>query len=272
MSKAIVVIPVYREDLSALERISLIQCCKVLQQHSFCLVCPVDLNIDKHIEIFKTYKVDYRIERFQVHFFAGLDGYNRLMLNDDFYRSFIDNEYILIYQLDAFVFKDELTYWCEKGYDYIGAPWFEGFNLATSKSKMLDVSGNGGFSLRRVKSFINLLGSECVKNKYIPEYLSSGQYEDMFFSKRAVEINENFKVSEPKVAMYFSFECLPNKLYKMTNKNLPFGCHAWEKYDPVFWSKFININASTLMKLYLKSRRVQLESKLKLAINRLKSI
>jgi len=41
--------------------------------------------------------------------------------------------------------------------------------------------------------------------------------------------------------MYFSFECLPGKMYGMTNKKLPFGCHAWEKYDLKFWSSFINV-------------------------------
>ena len=30
---------------------------------------------------------------------------------------------MLIYQLDAYVFKDELLNWANKGYDYIGAPW-----------------------------------------------------------------------------------------------------------------------------------------------------
>ncbi|MFR6542216.1 MAG: DUF5672 family protein [Butyricimonas virosa] len=25
--------------------------------------------------------------------------------------------------IDAFVFRDELTYWCTLNYDYIGAPW-----------------------------------------------------------------------------------------------------------------------------------------------------
>ena len=79
------------------------------------------------------------------------------MLSSEFYRRFSKFEYILIYQLDAFVFKDQLNYWCKKGYDYIGAPWFEGFHLTKTGVNIIGV-GNGGFSLRRVKTHIDLTG------------------------------------------------------------------------------------------------------------------
>jgi hypothetical protein len=36
-------------------------------------------------------------------------------LSASFYERFLDTKYILIYQLDAFVFKDELQEWCDKG-------------------------------------------------------------------------------------------------------------------------------------------------------------
>ena len=35
---------------------------------------------------------------------------------------FLEYQYMLIYQLDAFVFEDKLDYFCELGYDYIGIP------------------------------------------------------------------------------------------------------------------------------------------------------
>lgn len=44
------------------------------------------------------------------------------MLEADFYRRFGKYKYMLIYQLDAFVFSDKLLDFCEMGYDYIGAP------------------------------------------------------------------------------------------------------------------------------------------------------
>ena len=52
--------------------------------------------------------------------------YNQMMVERDFYKRFVEYEYILIYQLDAFVFRDELEQFCDYGYDYIGAPWIKG--------------------------------------------------------------------------------------------------------------------------------------------------
>lgn len=43
----------------------------------------------------------------------------------------------------------------------------------------------------------------------------------------------------PKEALEFAFERFPSEMYKITGK-LPFGCHAWEKYEyESFWKKFI---------------------------------
>jgi len=40
-------------------------------------------------------------------------------------------------------------------------------------------------------------------------------------------------------ALGFAFENVPEELYKLNNDQLPFGCHAYEKYSPEFWAKFI---------------------------------
>ena len=53
-------------------------------------------------------------ESFEDEYFKGISGYNRLMMSEVFYRRFIGYEYILIYQLDAYIFKDELKKWCDK--------------------------------------------------------------------------------------------------------------------------------------------------------------
>jgi hypothetical protein len=52
----------------------------------------------------------------------------------------------------------ELKFWTkfelEKGYDYIGAPWFEGFDKGSPDDDILAIAGNGGFSLRNIDGFI----------------------------------------------------------------------------------------------------------------------
>lgn len=52
-------------------------------------------------------------------------------------------------------------------------------------------------------------------------------------------IRNDFNIAPVEIALKFSFETTPKQLYKRNNEQLPFGCHAWEKYDPEFWKPFI---------------------------------
>lgn len=36
---------------------------------------------------------------------------------------------------------------------------------------------------------------------------------------------------------YFSFEVNPGFLFEQKAFKFPFGCHAWEKYEPEFWKQ-----------------------------------
>lgn len=178
---------------------------------------------------------------------------------------------MLIYQLDAWVFRDELEQWCKKGYDYVGAPWFEGYHKPESE-KIIGV-GNGGFSLRKIKSFLKVLNrldnlpvyrnfwyksrlqsiirfEPLISRLYhLTDFsrayeLSRSGYqgiEDIYWSKVIPAIFNDFKVAEVRDAIKFSFECKPSYLFAKNDGKLPFGCHAWEKYEPEFWKDHINI-------------------------------
>jgi len=241
--KPIIVIPIYKEAPTEAEKASLIQCCKVLNRHDFALVCPTDLNAGEYEKLFKGFGVRYRVERFDGKYFQSTKTYNLLMLDADFYKRFVAYDFMLIYQLDAYVFRDELGYWCEQGYDFIGAPWNR-FDLLRNKLHVLKAGVNGGFSLRKIASFIKVLeaaeaggAAKEIKDAFI----RSGKNEDGFFSWCAVEIDPSFKVAPLSVAALFSFERKPEKLFRMTGGKLPFGCHAWARYNPRFWKRFINM-------------------------------
>jgi hypothetical protein len=64
-------------------------------------------------------------------------------------------------------------------------------------------------------------------------------YEDIFWGTVAPAKFPWFKVADAETAMKFSFETNPQKLFELNGCVLPFGCHAWEKYDPNFWAKYI---------------------------------
>jgi hypothetical protein len=239
--KPIIIIPIYKATLTEPEKASLIQCCKILDKHDISLVCPDSLDVKEYTHILDAYKVNHRVERFDDRFFRSTETYNLLMLDVDLYKRFNHYDFMLVYQLDAYVFRDDLDHWCEQGYDFIGAPWNR-FDLLRNKMHLLEGGVNGGLSLRKINSFIKVLEDVAAlgtAGKIMEDHIKSGRNEDGFYSSRAREIDPSFRVAPFDVAAHFSFERKPRKLYKMIGGNLPFGCHAWMRYDPKFWKEFI---------------------------------
>jgi len=261
--KNVVVIPVYKAQLSHAEYLSLCQCLKILTNHHICLVIPKGLNTEIYQTLFQKYQVPFREESFDSVFFQDINGYNQLMMSKHFYERFIAFEYMLVYQLDAYVFRDELNEWCAKGYDYIGAPFFRKDKLDKKDS------GNGGFSLRKILSFINLFSHnrKLLTFKGLLFYhrhrgplhkswfVLSGLFgrcnslqsliqntiaEDLLYASLKYKREEKWEIPASEEAKFFSFEQFPSELFQLTGHRLPFGCHAWQKYEyDSFWKQFI---------------------------------
>lgn len=187
------------------------------------------------------------------------------MLSSEFYYRFLSCEYILIYQLDSYVFKDSLIEWCSQGFDYVGAPWIkrsvynrfpinifiaiERYINSTllgrpDRQKLFNQVGNGGFSLRKVSSHY-LATVECREK--IEEFSQKRQFhlfnEDVFWS---VEVNNHLKNKfiYPHYirALEFSFDKHPEYCYNLNGKKLPFGCHGWSKREMIgFWKSIIPV-------------------------------
>jgi hypothetical protein len=236
--------------LTAGEKLSLKQCMTVLSGYPVKVVKPRSLDL---AEIKAEYPTIELIS-FENNHFAGIDAYNQLLISIDFYKTFLVYEYILIYQLDAFVFRDELNEWCSKGYDYIGAPSLHQpeFDTLNAESKdtyanalsSMRIVLNGGLSLRRIPAFIRYLK---IFNIFYPSW--KGPFwrgnEDMLFSQEATRLYPMklfLKLPTWQEALRFSFEKSPAATYELTGHQLPFACHAWERYDPGFWAKFIPVN------------------------------
>ena len=260
-----IIIPIYQEKLSKTEEISLAQGIHILGKHPIIIIKPTSLNIS-HLQ--QQYS-QIQFESFEDTYFKSTLSYNRLMLSEEFYSRFLAYEYMLIYQLDAFVFRDELAEWCAKGYDYIGAPWrieidFDSkikellwnvkkklaiwFNLKEElygkygpKEIIIKRSvGNGGFSLRRTKKLFSLIPKN---QKKIEEYLEKvkdhpAYNEDMFWGIELNRYVSQLKIPDWRTALKFGVEHLPQKAYQL-NGGLPFGCHAWDIYETEFWKKEI---------------------------------
>jgi hypothetical protein len=245
-----IVIPVYKTEMTDYERASLTQAIHILGSRDFFFICPNELDSSKYLSFLNnsSTNINFKFLQFQDAYFDSVKGYNKLMLSTSFYQSFTAYQYILIHQLDAWVFKDELDYWVNKKYDYIGAPWIDWFwcsyyaghltfprrTLYKLGYRKFNLVGNGGFSLRKVSSSINNLKLfSRAADKF-------EQNEDFFFSFFINSYNPFFKVAPFKKALQFSFDELPEKLYEANNNQLPMACHAWPKYID-FWKEFINI-------------------------------
>ncbi|MGL5111457.1 MAG: DUF5672 family protein [Flavobacterium sp.] len=248
-----VVIPIYKDFFGHLEEKSFRQCCKVLGNHEIVIIHPEGLNIDYLTEIHKS----CQSKIFFPHYFASIEGYNELLLSSFFYENFLDSEYILIYQLDAFVFKDELEEWCSKGYDYIGSPWLASssfevtnriFQKFTSKKnkirqKIFFKVGNGGFSLRKTASHfaISKQYETFIANVLKEKHKKLYAIEDVFWSLKAPEFDKNFKIPDYKEAVFFGLDRKPKLGFKLTNNKLPFGCHGINKPKVIrFWKPILD--------------------------------
>ena len=261
--RAVVVIPIYKIELTRQEEYSIQRTLEVLSDWTVMFIAPKRLQsmtgkIDDNF--LDTLKYVYFDDRF----FNSVTGYSKLLMSRFFYEMFSHYEFMLLVQTDALVISDQLEYWCSQNYSFIGAPWFAGMDKPSEPLKMSGV-GNGGFSLRKIEDFIKVLSvrmhtpiktSSCsnkgimrflkiLKNNYIyaynfPPFLPKIN-EDIFWGKVIPQVAPNFSVPNVEDAARFSFEVCPEYLYEVTGRELPFGCHAWEKYNKTFWNKKLKI-------------------------------
>jgi hypothetical protein len=239
-----VLVPLYQTVLSLAEQASLVQCMRVLGTYPIILVKPEHLSVASLLNDFPT----LRTRAFPDHYFTGTDSYNKLLTSPDFYRNFTEYDYVLIYQLDAYVFRDELPYWCNQKLDYIGAPTvhqeaFDALPAGAEQEFAHTLSSqrivfNGGLSLRRVQGLIRYLK---IYRRFYPAWQGN---EDMLFSleaTRLIPMKLFIRLPTWQQALRFAFEKSPAASYELTDHTLPFGSHAWERYDPEFWHGFIKL-------------------------------
>jgi len=231
--RALVVVPVYKPEPDALEAISWDRCLNVFTRTPIALVAPEGLDVTSYLPPEDRTR-PVHVVRFDRSFFRSNNTYSRLLLSAGFYQAFASYEFILVHQLDAFVFRDDLADWCSRGWDYVGAPWIDLDWVADAKpgwppETRENVVGNGGFSLRRVAPSLKLLTE-------MPEVAERWNgNEDVFWAFLA-PAHTRLKIPGLEEAVAFSFEVRPELALALNGSNLPFGCHAWSKEPLIhFW-------------------------------------
>lgn len=236
-----VVIPAYQAELTAYEQISLRQCVTLLGRYPLVVVKPQGLDLTAWGAVFPA----LQFESFEDHYFRSVAGYNELLCSEAFYQRFLHREFMLICQLDAFVLRDTLAEWCQKPYDYVGAPQFadvrprraESETLRTRLSRLFQRPLlNGGLSLRRVEACLRLLR---VYHRLHPRWPGN---EDGFFSlhyPRLLPYRPLLRLPDAREALRFAIELEPARSVALNDGELPLGCHAWYTYDLDFWRPIV---------------------------------
>ncbi len=273
-NKVAIVIPIYKAQADMNEEISFKRSLDVFASRQIVLLAPDGLNISYYFEIAQKKNYELTVSYFPPYFFTDVSHYNQLMMSIDFYNRFVDWDYVLIYQLDAYVFYDKLDYWCLQRFDYIGAPWFENYQSYEDGCDLWTV-GNGGFSLRKIPAFIDILKRkipvkswEKLKDDYqistlkglsrmiailqvlfrIAGYKNTinywkkqcGDNEDFFWTVYLDKLGIGLKIPKAMQAVDFAFEQSPSYLFQINGNKLPFGCHAWHRYEyETFWEKYV---------------------------------
>jgi hypothetical protein len=73
------------------------------------------------MSIIKEHKEEADIIYFPEEYFRTRQSMARLFLLEDFYERFSWADFLLIHELNTWIVKDELHYWCKQGYDYVKA-------------------------------------------------------------------------------------------------------------------------------------------------------
>ena len=218
-----IIIPTYKtyDRLSMIEKKYLENNIKVLNDYPIIILCPDNLNTNSYnnLEINSFLKFD-------ASFFKNVNCYNDLMLSTAFYEQLKEYDYMLLVQLDAYVFKNDLEYFLGLGYDYIGNL----HKIPHVKDKM--INGNGGFSLRKIDSFIN--ASKTIKK----DLNGIKDWEDIMYS---YWYKDKMNIAPDEISLKFGWQQNPNKCYEMNGNKLPFGCHKphifgkdFESYQIIF--------------------------------------
>jgi len=249
---AAVIIPIYKESPNELELLSLSRCVAILGHYPIIFFGPRSLNPEMYLRIARrASKRD-----FDDSYFASIGTYSTLLLSAPFYRAFLDFERVLVHQLDAFVFRDVLDDWCSRPYDYVGAPWWN-----ERESSWWGV-GNGGFSLRNVRSSLAVLSSANKEDpdaywsmerlvtasraklalksyrrwkkrlgwrddvqSFLARFVAEGRPEDFFWGLHTVRFQPSFRVAPVEVGLEFAIEGGLLEVGDRYASQPPFGCH-----------------------------------------------
>jgi len=167
-----IVVPVHSEKWTETEGKAVDRCLDKLSQYDFVFVHKRSLDISRILEMNTLNRLKAKSITFipvDDCWLYSVATYNTLMLSQWFYELFTSWDYMLLFQLDAWILGGDLESWLLRGHSYIGAPWAN--PLSSQTFSISHGVGNGGLSLRRVQDMLKILGS--LRYKLVPVFSPS---------------------------------------------------------------------------------------------------
>lgn len=265
-SDCVIVVPTHKPVMAPEEERSFRNTLEVLWRWDVALMLPCHVPRDYYEALREELGLQFRIIAGQPGWLGSIERYNDMALSPEFYRTFQQYRYVLICHLDAWVFRDEIQAWVDRGYDYIGAPWFltRERGYAPLEKLMCPQGGNGGFSLRNVGKMIELTSKRhralnlpmlfngvvfLLRNRrfdYLKIFIRScyqslwdvdafrnryNVYEDALISIFYSWLDRRFRVAPAKEAIFFATEVNSEEIIETgLGFQLPFAIHGYDKY------------------------------------------
>lgn len=278
--KCLIVIPTHKPLPTSEEQKSFINTIQTLSKWPIRVVLPSGISGLEYQRLARDVGIEIDTLNLRPGFMGSIENYNKMALSPDFYKLFIKFENILIVHLDSWIFRDELNYWLEQGYEYVGAPLFlpRGDKTKDVFSLMSPQGGNGGLSLRNVSKHIELTERLKIKlnttlvikgvmflsrNKqfhfvkiFVKSIFSALRSASKFRSKNSVYedamisiyfslLDRTFRVAPPEKAIGFALEVNAEEILEYHSRlSTPFGLHGYDKYiEAEYFKKLINNRA-----------------------------
>lgn len=269
----VVLIPTHLAELSTYEREFFENNLEKLAGFDVEVIIPASLDKTWWVQYQEQFEQDFLIREVPDSYFGGSRQVNRMGLDPDFYRAFQSYEWMLICHLDAWLCGGDLNGWLGSEFDFIGAPLFLPGGEHDFRRLMFPIGANGGLSLRRISSMIEVLedfvpslnlrkalqvGYWLVRNNQLglvrlllqfrAEFSRDWRkalwdfevYEDLAFSAVFPLFGANLSTPRPLQAAKFSLEVNYDTLLKEVLRfNPPFGIHGLDKYGEENFSKFV---------------------------------
>lgn len=216
-TRCVIVLPIYTLFINDFEDASMRQLINICgNKYNIVLLHPSKIEPNSLREI---YNYNFSSVEINNEFFKSQKTYSDMCMKEEFYTLFSEFEYMLIYQLDAWIFVDKIDYFCNMGYDYYGAP-----HIWTGNNAKI---GNGGFSLRKISALITACKTDFSSEILLEDRVLTEKYKGL-------------KVCPLNIAIEFSWQDNPSKALQLNNSKFPMGAHALFRFK-TFWENYLPI-------------------------------